>query len=110
MTKGQMVYILVRQRRVREALKTMVPVKVEKTRKVVKEVKAPQKVCPEGKVVNPATRRCIKRENLVKAQKALNEKKTGQKVCPEGKVVNPITGRCIKRENLVKALKAHKQK
>jgi len=48
----------------------------------------PKKVCPEGKVINPKTGRCIK----VQAEKTEKAKK----VCPEGKVINPKTGRCIK--------------
>jgi len=44
-----------------------------------------KKVCPEGKIVNPKTGRCIKDKNI----------KT-EKICPEGKVINPKTGRCIK--------------
>jgi predicted nucleic acid-binding Zn ribbon protein len=51
------------------------------------------KVCPEGKVLNPKTGRCIKKENLIK----MNDKNAKvAKVCPEGKVLNPKTGRCIK--------------
>jgi len=45
--------------------------------------KSPKK-CPEGKVLNPKTGRCI----LIKKPKSPNK-------CPEGKVLNPNTGRCI---------------
>jgi len=45
------------------------------------------KNCPEGKVLNPITGRCIN----IKADKPLKD----DNVCPEGKVLNPITGRCI---------------
>ena len=45
------------------------------------------KNCPEGKVLNPITGRCIN----IKADKPLKD----NKVCPEGKVLNPITGRFI---------------
>lgn len=47
---------------------------------------APIKQCPDDKVVNPATGRCVK------APKAKNTIKQ----CPDGKVVNPATGRCVK--------------
>uniref|UniRef100_A0A6C0CH94 Helicase ATP-binding domain-containing protein n=1 Tax=viral metagenome TaxID=1070528 RepID=A0A6C0CH94_9ZZZZ len=46
--------------------------------------KKKKKECPEGKVLNPKTGRCIK------------IKKEKKKECPEGKVLNPKTGRCIK--------------
>jgi hypothetical protein len=49
------------------------------------------KDCPEGKVRNPATGRCIKAK-IPKAPAAPKELKE----CPEGKVRNPATGRCIK--------------
>ena len=81
---------------------------------------APQpKKCPEGKVLNPRTGRCIK--DKAKAKVVVDDKKkdteTKAKVvpdahakvvvpntkvapkpkkCPEGKVLNPRTGRCIK--------------
>jgi serine/threonine protein kinase len=45
------------------------------------------KQCPDGKVINPATGRCIK----VKLAKNKTVKQ-----CPDGKVLNPATGRCIK--------------
>ena len=41
------------------------------------------KECPEGKVLNPKTNRCIKYVTKIK------------KECPEGKVLNPKTNRCI---------------
>jgi hypothetical protein len=68
------------------------------------------KKCPEGKVLNPKTGRCIKTENFLKAnakpQPNINIPtgvKPEPKKCPEGKVLNPKTGRCIKDENFLKA-------
>ena len=67
------------------------------------------KNCPEGKVLNPKTGRCIKKENLEKqtkkAKPAEPPAKPIIKECPEGKVLNPKTGRCIKKENLKKQTK-----
>jgi hypothetical protein len=48
----------------------------------------PPKNCPEGKVLNPKTGRCIKDKTGAAAAKS-------PKKCPEGKVLNPKTGRCI---------------
>jgi hypothetical protein len=62
------------------------------------EVKKVSKKCPEGKVLNPKTGRCIKKENFLKANMPQEVKKVSKK-CPEGKVLNPKTGRCIKKEN-----------
>jgi hypothetical protein len=53
--------------------------------KTVKDVK--KKECPEGKVLNPLTGRCIKIKTV---------KDDKKKECPEGKILNPLTGRCIK--------------
>jgi DNA polymerase/3'-5' exonuclease PolX len=44
------------------------------------------KICPEGKVLNFKTNRCIK--NKIKTKK----------ICPEGKVLNLNTNRCIKNK------------
>ena len=51
--------------------------------------KSPKK-CPEGKILNPKTGRCI----LIKKPKS-------PKKCPEGKVINPKTGRCILIKNVM---------
>jgi hypothetical protein len=66
----------------------------------VKAPKAP-KECPEGKVLNPNTGRCIKDKTgtagAAKAPKSAKAPKA-PKECPEGKVLNPNTGRCIKQK------------
>lgn len=67
-------------------------VKVKKDTPYLKDdlfVKKPKakKSCPEGKVLNPKTNRCVKIP--VKKPKA-------KKSCPEGKVLNPKTNRCVK--------------
>ena len=58
---------------------------------IVKSTKIPKK-CPEGKVLNPITGRCIMIKN---AKVVTNKPLKHPKKCPEGKVLNPITGRCI---------------
>ena len=50
-----------------------------------KTTKGP-KECPPGKVLNPATNRCVKEK--------------GPKECPPGKVLNPKTNRCVKEKVL----------
>jgi hypothetical protein len=60
-----------------------------------------KKECPEGKVLNPLTNRCISIKNINKLPKKPLSKM--DKTCPEGKVLNPKTGRCIKTENFLKA-------
>jgi serine/threonine protein kinase len=68
----------------------------EKTEKIFKEKHSQLKVrkekkpkeCPEGKIINPVTGRCIK-DPSIKIEKPKKE-------CPEGKIINPVTGRCIK--------------
>ena len=64
-----------------------------------------KKECPEGKVLNPLTNRCINIKSINKlAKKTLSKM---DKKCPEGKMLNPKTGRCIKKENFDKLLKAN---
>ena len=53
-----------------------------KTNRCIKNIKT--KICPEGKILNLKTNRCIK------------NKKT--KICPEGKILNLKTNRCIKNK------------
>jgi hypothetical protein len=71
---------------------------IYKKAKVAKAAKAKnviKKSCPEGKVRNPETGRCI----LIKNAKAAKAKNVIKKSCPEGKVRNPETGRCILIKN-----------
>ena len=58
-----------------------------------------QKVCKEGKEINPKTGRCVNKckENEKRIELTGKCEKTE---CPEGKVINPMTGRCINKENL----------
>jgi hypothetical protein len=90
--------------------------------KVVKDAKAALAAdgCPEGKILNPKTKRCVK-DPSYKKPKAVKEPKADAKEpkadakepkepkaakadakapkakeCPEGKILNPKTNRCIK--------------
>ena len=85
--------------------------KKPKPRKPLKPLKPSPKKCPEGKVLNPKTGRCIlikniakvKKINKVRPLKPLKPLKPSPKKCPEGKVLNPKTGRCILIKNVAKA-------
>ena len=103
----------------------MIPVKPIKTAKPVKSIKPAkpaakpvvakpdEKECPEGKEINPVTKRCV---NVCKDGQVRNPetgkcvastKKTKtepkkeepkgakEKECPEGKEINPVTKRCV---------------
>jgi DNA 3'-phosphatase len=81
----------------------------EPKKDAVKAVKAAKaaKECPDGKILNPITNRCInipkepkkKDANTAKAAKDVKEPKKNEakaaKECPDGKILNPITNRCI---------------
>ena len=98
-----------------------------KAAKATKELKD----CPEGKVRNPITKRCVNEKKAPKAKEATDAAKANAdevkevivkvvkepkapavpkaakatkelKECPEGKVRNPITKRCIKDVNYKK--------
>jgi hypothetical protein len=85
-----------------------VPIKVSPKKSPLKPPKLP-KVCPEGKVLNPKTGRCIMLKNMKKSplkQSPTSPKKPKSperpkqpKICPEGKVLNPKTNRCILIKN-----------
>ena len=85
-----------------------VKVDIKKSPKKVKvDIKKSPKKCEEGKVLNPATGRCILIKNALKAMKAMKAVvKKSPKKCEEGKVLNPVTGRCILIKNALKAMKA----
>jgi hypothetical protein len=80
-----------------------VPIKVSPKKSPPKPLKKPMvpKVCPEGKVLNPKTNRCIMLKNIknlpLKSPTSPKKPKSPKqpKVCPEGKVLNPKTNRCI---------------
>ena len=55
------------------------------------------KKCPEGKILNTNTNRCIKIKKSNETNKTLNTQI--KKECPEGKILNPNTNRCIKIKN-----------
>ena len=56
--------------------------------------------CPEGKIINPLTNRCIKIKSINKLPNKNLSKP--EKNCPEGKIVNPLTNRCIKIKSINK--------
>jgi len=73
-------------------------------------------VCPEGKILNPKTNRCIKDPVAKKVKPVKKDSKKKDvadkepkkeadkaivkiKECPEGKILNPKTNRCIKDVN-----------
>jgi hypothetical protein len=90
-SKGKRILVYVRKDAVVE---TSVENDIAKT-DVIK--KSPKK-CPDGKVLNPATGRCILIKNgKTKVTKAVVKK--SPKKCPDGKVRNPDTGRCILIKN-----------
>jgi len=67
------------------------------------DAKPSPKKCPDGKVLNPATGRCILSKNAAKAKVAKAAVKKSPKKCPDGKVLNPATGRCILSKKATKA-------
>jgi hypothetical protein len=120
-SKGKRILVYIRKDPMREtSIETddtthKKPVKKAKTAKaakathiVVKQSSQSPKKCPDGKVLNPATGRCILIKNAAKAgiatkpDKDVKKSKTSPKKCPDGKVLNPATGRCILIKNLKK--------
>jgi hypothetical protein len=103
----------------------MIPVKPIKPIKTAKPVvaKPDEKECPEGKEINPVTKRCVnvckdgqvrnpetgkcvastkktktepkKEEPKKEEPKKAEPKGAKEKECPEGKEINPVTKRCV---------------
>jgi hypothetical protein len=70
------------------------PIMAGGLQKNAKHIAKSVKKCPDGKVLNPATGRCILIKNA-KAKVTKDVVKKSSKKCPDGKVLNPATGRCI---------------
>ena len=68
------------RRRQRQTRRRASPAQTNRTRRSPRP-------CPEGKVRNPATGRCVNAQSL--------NPDARQRPCPEGKIRNPATGRCI---------------
>jgi len=87
--------------------KTKTITDIEATFNVIELAEA--KKCPENKVLNPKTRRCVKKcapgyirnANFrcvkTKKQKLPKSKSISRKRCPENKELNPTTNRCINK-------------
>jgi hypothetical protein len=73
------------------------------------------KICPEDKIVNPATNRCVSKTGA-KGKQLLNEsviinrpkfddkndsKKKKVKICSERQIVNPTTNRCVSKTGTI---------
>jgi hypothetical protein len=104
-SKGKRILVYIRKDPMRETSIETDDTTHKKPVKAAKAVKAAKK-CPDGKVLNPATGRCILSKNATKAAKTVKDVKksnTLPKKCPDGKVLNPATGRCILSKNAVKA-------
>lgn len=54
--------------------------------------------CPDNKIINPKTNRCIKM-NGTTAKKLIKNKEIEQQ-CPTNKILNPKTKRCIKKDGI----------
>jgi hypothetical protein len=52
-----------------------------------------EKICPLGKVLNPASDRCVKEDGEVGAKQ---QEQVAAPDCPPGKIRNPKTRRCVK--------------
>jgi hypothetical protein len=73
-----------------------------KSRKVSKSIhKSNNKVCDEGKIINPKTGRCVKKDGKIGKELLKSRHKSNNKVCNEGKIINPKTRRCVKKDGKI---------
>jgi len=114
-----------------------IPKPPELTELMIKAKDVTGKKCPEDKILNPKTGRCISktgvqgkkllkdlRKDIIEERKPSTKKKhsikeishkTTQKKCPEDKILNPKTGRCISKtgvqgKKLLELIKIKKDK
>jgi hypothetical protein len=93
-SKGRRLLIYVRKDAKSE---TSIDIDVKDLKSPIKQSMKSPKKCPEGKVLNPKTGRCILIKNAINKNIA---KPKSPKKCPDGKVLNPKTGRCILIKNV----------
>jgi hypothetical protein len=111
-SKGKRILVYIRKDPMRETSIDMDDTTYKKSVKTAKPenavvTKKPSKKCEYGKVINPATGRCILLKSaiakgIVNTAKAAKAAKKLPKKCPDGKVRNPATGRCILIKNAAK--------
>ena len=82
--------------------------KKKSTEKKSTKKKSTKKKCPEGKIINPATGRCVSKTGKI-GRELLNSKKSAKKSkksakkskksvkCVKGKIINPKTNRCVSK-------------
>jgi predicted RNA methylase len=61
--------------------------------------------CPDDKILNPKTGRCVNKKGLI-GKKILNENikdnvKDNIKKCPDDKILNPDTSRCVNKKGII---------
>ena len=94
-SKGRRLLIYVRKDAKPE---TSIDIDVKALKSPIKQPMKSPKKCPDGKVLNPKTGRCILIKNAINKNIA---KPKSPKKCPDGKVLNPKTGRCILIKNAI---------
>lgn len=60
--------------------------------------------CPPGKILNPATGRCVNINGKIGAALSSRRNSSPRRSpsrCPPGKILNPATGRCVKRDGKI---------
>ena len=67
-----------------------------------------RKSCPRGTIMNPETKRCVKRSGSIGKRVIERNRKTSRRrrsrdsrSCPRGKIMNPETNRCVKRSGII---------
>ena len=60
-----------------------------------------KKKCPEGKILNPVTKRCVNENGKIGKQIKEGKVKISLKRCPEGKILNPKTGYCVDKNGKI---------
>ena len=58
----------------------------------------PEIKCPNGKIINPTTGRCVSRTGSIGRSilsGPIQQNKSKQVACPNGKIINPKSGKCV---------------
>ena len=69
----------------------------------VDDIKPNKVVCPQDKILNPKTNRCVSKTGKIGKELVLNvpDIKPKKVVCPQDKILNPKTNRCVSKDGKI---------
>ena len=73
------------------------PNKINSQGKLFPQKNKPLKICPDNKILNPKTNRCVSKNGIIAKELGVTTKANARNRCPNGTRKNKKTGQCEKR-------------